>query len=84
VLDILIAAFERNIGAEPNGAAAIAAYRSMRADIAREKAVRTPGRIIDALNALRSEDPGACAERLPRLRQWLSEQDGGAATSHPG
>ena len=75
VLDILSAVFERNIGAEPNGAAAIAAYRNMRADIAREKAVRVPERIIEALDSLRSEDPKACAELLPRLRQWLSEHD---------
>jgi hypothetical protein len=79
VLDILIAAFERDTLPEPTAAAAIAAYRGMREEIAREKAARAPERYIDALETLRSEDPKVYAQLLPRLRQWLNEQAGGGA-----
>lgn len=83
VLDILVAAFERGATVEADAAAAIAAYRSMRADIDREKAARAPERFIDTLDALRSEDPRAYADLLPRLRQWLSDQTDDDAVPPP-
>lgn len=83
VLDILVAAFERSATAETSAAEAIAAYRSMRAEIEREKAARAPERFIEALEALRSEDPRAFADLLPRLRQWMRERVDDDAPSAP-
>jgi hypothetical protein len=85
VLDLLVAAFERTTTVETDAAEAIAAYRSMRAEIEREKAARAPERFIEALETLRSEDPRAYAELLPRLRQWVRERadDDAPPTSAP-
>lgn len=84
VLDILLAAFERDARLEPGAVAVLAAYRGMREEIAREKAAWAPERYLEGLETLRSENPRAFAELLPRLRQWLSEQgDSGAASKEP-
>lgn len=79
VLDILIATFERDARLAPSAVAVLATYRSMREEIAREKAAWAPERYLEALETLRAENPRAYAELLPRLRQWLSEQAGGDA-----
>lgn len=73
VLEVLIAAFERDGGsnANPIASEAIAAFRAMQDEIAQEKASRAPERIIEALEALRREDPDACGRLRSHLRAWL-------------
>lgn len=77
VLEILIAAFERDGGsnATPIASEAIAAFRAMQDEIAQEKAGRAPERIIEALEELRAEDPEAYGRVRSRLRQWLDGAD---------
>lgn len=86
VLDILIGAYERdpNTVQDANAIAAIAAFRSMQADIASEKNARSPERIIEALEELRAEDGKAYVALLPRLRQWLAQQPADAASPPQG
>src|SRR5262249_29645281 len=75
VLEVLIAAYERDPRTvpEPSATSAISAFRSMRSEIAREKEARSPERIIEALETLRAEDKEAYAVLVQRLRRWLDE-----------
>ena len=52
-------------------AAAIAAFRSMRAEIAKQVDARSPDRFIEALDALSAENGKAYTALLPRLQQWF-------------
>jgi hypothetical protein len=76
VLELLLAADERAAppAADPAGKAAIAAFREMRRQIAREKKARSPERIIGPLESLRAEDQQAFTALVAHLRSWLAEQ----------
>ena len=76
VLEVLVTAYERNLAnsVEPSATATFTAFRQMRSQIEREKAQRTPERIIEALEKLRGEDSAAFVALVGRLRSWLDNQ----------
>jgi len=96
VLCLLIEDYERRLSGtiEPQAASRIAAFAEMRAQIAAEKAARTPDHIIEALDALRHSDPQTYLAVADRLRAYLQagapdvgatrEGDAGPAASAVG
>ena len=84
VLEMLVAAYERSLPGqvESGAASAIAAFRTMREQIEKEKSERSPERIIEALDTMRREDNDTFQVVAARLRQWLTEeaQAGGPST----
>jgi hypothetical protein len=75
VLNILIAAYERN-APEPLGPgilSSIQKYQDMQAQIEKEKKERSPERVIEALETMRREDNETFLLVVSRLRKWLSD-----------
>lgn len=75
VLNILIAAYERNASAplEPGILSSIHKYQEMQAQIEKEKKERTPERVIEALETMQREDNVTYLLVASRLRKWLSD-----------
>jgi hypothetical protein len=76
VLNILIAAYERNASEpmEPGILSSIHKYQEMQAQIDKEKKERSPERVIEALEAMQREDNETYLLVASRLRRWLSDQ----------
>jgi hypothetical protein len=85
VLNILIAAYERN-SSEPLESSIVSSLRQfheMQVQIEKEKKERSPERVIEALEAMRREDNETYILVTSRLRKWLNEQpdaSGGSTT----
>jgi hypothetical protein len=75
VLNILIAAFERNAPEplEPGILSSIHKYQEMQAQIEKEKKERAPERVIEALETMCREDNETYLLVASSLRKWLSD-----------
>jgi hypothetical protein len=75
VLNILIAAYERNTPEpmEPGILSSIHKYQEIQAQIEKEKKERSPERVIEALETMRCEDNETYLLVASRLRNWLSD-----------
>jgi hypothetical protein len=83
VLNILIAAYERNTPEpmESSILSSIHKYQEMQAQIEKEKKERSPERVIEALETMRREDNETYLLVASRLRKWLSDHPDASSVS---
>ena len=71
VLEVLIAVVP-DVAQSPEGTKAVEAFRSMQADIEREKHRGDPRYLVEQLKELQGREPQTFATVLSELRSWLN------------